>query len=112
MSTSPAVQIMLLFGVIIASGLLLTLVNDFIVRSVQMRSKAHGVGFNRTGKCSYGTTYARVVPAKKSYATVTALKVPALPKAEVIAAENRDFKVITVRMRNGSSTETKLSQAA
>jgi len=117
MLNSPAVQILLLFGVIITSGLLLTLVNDLITRSpaksAQTRSSsAHGGKVVRFGQRSYGYTQARLMPSKKSYATVTALRVPSLPKAEAIAAENRDFKVITVRMQNSVSTEAELSRAA
>lgn len=109
MLDSPAVQIVLLFGVIIASGLLLTGLNDFIVNSAQRRSSsARWARALKEGQRS-GVARSRTMPAR-SYATVTAVRVPALPKA--VAADNRDFKVITVRMRNGASTETELSQAA
>ena len=110
MLNSTAVQIMLLFGVIIASGLLLTLVNDLIVRSVQTRSNSVHRVVNIKGRRSSARTYTRVTPAKKSYATVNALRVPVTPT--IATTDSRDFKVITVRMRNSLSTEKEFSKAA
>ena len=101
---------MLLFGVIIASGLLLTLINDLIVKSAQTRpNSVRRVGVIK-GRRSSARTYTRVTPAKKSYATVNALRVPITPT--ITATDSPDFKVITVRMRNSLSTEKEFSKAA
>lgn len=99
MFNSPAVQIMSLFGVIIASGLLLALVNDLISSVV---SKRHVV-VNKPTVLQPRISPIEIMPTRVSYATTRPVKGAVAANRYVRAkAETPDLKVVTVRMRRAT----------